>query len=67
VAADHPDIYIKSLATTLGEMQDLDIILTVVGGERESLDTLLEAAVTDLRDGLTALGINHREKGAMST
>ena len=62
VATDHPDIYIKSLATTLGEMQDLDIILTVVGRERESLDAFLEAAVTDLRDGLDHLGIGHREK-----
>lgn len=62
VATDHPEIYIKSLATTLGEMQDLDIILTVVGRERESLDTLLEAAVTDLRDGLDHLDIDHREK-----
>ncbi len=62
VAGDHPGIYIKSLATTLGEMRDLDIILTAVGSERSALDTLLEAAVNDLTAGLTALSIGHREK-----
>jgi molybdenum cofactor synthesis domain-containing protein len=62
VANDHPGIYIKSLATTLGEMQDLDIILTAVGSEYTALDTLLEAAVKDLSTGLTALNIGHREK-----
>lgn len=62
VAHDHPGIYIKSLATTLGDMQDLDIILTAVGIERSALDGLLEAAVKDLRSGLSSLGINHREK-----
>ena len=62
VANDHPGIYIKSLATTLGEMQDLDIILTAVGSERPSLDSLLEAALNDLSSGLTALDIGHREK-----
>jgi len=62
VANDHPGVYIKSLATTLGERRDLDIILTVVGSERASLDTLLEDAVQDLQEGLTALEIGHREK-----
>lgn len=62
VAADHPGIYIKSLATTLGEMRDLDIILTAVGSERPALDTLLEAATRDLAEGLAILGIGHREK-----
>jgi len=62
VANDHPGVYIKSLATTLGERRDLDIILTVVGSERPSLDILLEDAVKDLQEGLTALEIGHREK-----
>lgn len=62
VASDHSGIYIKSLATTLGEMQDLDIILTAVGSERSALDSLLEAAVHDLSAGLSALNIGHREK-----
>lgn len=62
VAHDYPEIYIKSLATTLGEMQDLDIILTAVGTDRSALDSLLDPAVKDLTDGLTLLGIGHREK-----
>jgi len=62
VANDHPRIYIKSLATTLGEMRDLDIILTAVGSERSTLDILLEDAVQDLTEGLTSLEIGHREK-----
>jgi len=62
VANDHPGIYIKSLATTLGEMQDLEIILTATGRQRAALEGLLEAAAVDLREGLTALGIGHREK-----
>ena len=63
VTQDHPSVYIKSLATTLGEMRDLEIILTAVGSDRSVLDALLEAAVKDLREGLTALGIVHGEKG----
>lgn len=62
VANDHPGIYIKSLATTLAEMRDLDIILTAVGNDRSALDALLEAAVNDLKSGLRFLDINHREK-----
>lgn len=62
VANDHPGIYIKSLATTLAEMQDLDIILTAVGSERSAVDTLLEAAGNDLTAGFIALNIGHREK-----
>ncbi len=62
VAHDHPGIYIKSLATTLGEMRDLDVILTAVGSERSTLDLLLEGAVKDLHNGLASLNISHREK-----
>ena len=62
VANNHPGIYIKSLATTLGEMRDLEIILTAVGSERPALDTLLEAAAQELTEGITSLSINYREK-----
>jgi molybdenum cofactor synthesis domain-containing protein len=62
VAHDHPGIYIKSLATTLGERRDIDIILTAVGSERPAINALLAAAVADLSAGLTNLGIGHREK-----
>ncbi|MDD2271627.1 MAG: competence/damage-inducible protein A [Desulfuromonadaceae bacterium] len=61
-ANDYPGIYIKSLATTLGEMQDLEVILTAVGTDDSALDMLLERAVKDLTEGLTILGIGHREK-----
>jgi len=62
VANDYPGIYVKSLATTLGEMQDLDVIMTAVGTDRSTLDTLLEPAVKALREGLSTLGIGHSEK-----
>lgn len=62
VVRDHPDIYIKSLARTLGETREIDITLTAVGSDRALLDRLLAAALHDLREGLTALGIGHRDK-----
>ena len=62
VVADHPSIYIKSLARTLGETGEIDITLTTVGSDRCSLDPLVAAAVRDLQEGLDALGIGHREK-----
>lgn len=61
VANNHPGIYIKSLATTLGERQNLDIILTAVGRELPLLDTLLAAAAQELTTGLNALGIGYHE------
>ncbi len=62
VANDHPSIYIKSLARTLGETPELDIALTAVGNEQSAMTTLLDAALRDLREGLTAIGISHRNK-----
>jgi nicotinamide-nucleotide amidase len=62
VVAAHPGVYIKSLARTLGETPELDISLTAVGSDRASLDTLLGAALRDLRDGLTSIGIVHWDK-----
>lgn len=62
VAETHSGVYIKSLATTLGEMQDLDIILTAVGSDRAVMNSLLDAAVDELSTGLTALDIGHQEK-----
>lgn len=61
-ADNHPGIYIKSLATTLGEMQDLDIFLTAVGSDLPTLNSLLAAALDELQRGLDDLGIGHREK-----
>ena len=62
VTSDHPDIYIKSLATTLGESPEIDITLTAVGNEEKLLNTMLRAALHDLQHGLTELGIEHANK-----
>ncbi|NVN91422.1 MAG: competence/damage-inducible protein A [Desulfuromonadales bacterium] len=62
VTSDHPEIYIKSLATTLGESPEIDITLTAVGSEQETLNTMLQTALHDLQTGLTTLGIRHRNK-----
>lgn len=62
VAHDHPGIYIKSLATTIGENSEMDIIITAVGRACSELDSLLDPAVTALTAGLAGLGIGHRFK-----
>jgi nicotinamide-nucleotide amidase len=62
VTTDHPNIYIKSLATTLGESPEIDITLTAVGNKEELLNAMLRAALHDLQHGLTALGIEHVNK-----
>jgi nicotinamide-nucleotide amidase len=61
VVNSHPMVYIKSLARTLGENPELDICLTAVGSDRSSLDAYIAAALKDLEEGLTSLGIVHRE------
>lgn len=62
VVNDHPKIYIKSLARTLGETREIDITLTAVGDDRSLLNALLDAALHDLQGGLTTIGIGHRDK-----
>lgn len=62
VVNNHPSIYIKSLARTLGESREIDITLTSVGNDLPTLNSLLEAAVEELQQGLDDLGISHREK-----
>lgn len=62
VVQDHPLVYIKSLARTLGETPELDISLTAVGAEDASLATLLDSALQDLRRGLVSLNIEHWDK-----
>ncbi|UFS71213.1 competence/damage-inducible protein A [Geomonas sp. RF6] len=62
VTKAHPRVYIKSLATAPGEFQELDITLTTVGKDEAELKTLLEGALDDLREGLSTLGIPHRNK-----
>ncbi len=62
VSARHPEIYIKSLATTLGESPEIDITLTAVGSDRDTLKALLLAALQDLQSGMDSLGIKYRNK-----
>ena len=64
VSHDHPGIYIKSLATTLGVSPELDVILTAAGSDPSVLDAMVSAAMVDLREGLTSLGLVSRLKDA---
>lgn len=63
VVREHPEIYLKSLATTLGENREIDITITATGSEGAGLERLVEAAMDDLQAGLVRLGIAFREKG----
>jgi len=62
VANNHPGIYIKSLAMTLGASREIDITLTSAGDDLPALNSLLGAARKDLEQGLDDLGIGHRAK-----
>ncbi len=62
VVPEHPRVYIKSLARTLGETPELDITLTVTGGEAVERARLLDAAYHALRLGLTGIGIDNWDK-----
>lgn len=62
VVPSHPRVYIKSLARTLGETPELDITLTVTGGEAEERVRLVDAAYCELREGLTGIGIDNWDK-----
>jgi molybdenum cofactor synthesis domain-containing protein len=62
VVPAHPQVYIKSLARTLGQTPELDITLTVAGSDRVSMEVLLGAALRDLREGLASIGIVHWDK-----
>jgi molybdopterin-biosynthesis enzyme MoeA-like protein len=62
VVPAHPRVYIKSLARTLGETPELDITLTVTGGDAGERAALLDAAYRELREGLTSIGISNWDK-----
>jgi len=62
VVREHPEIYLKSLATTLGENREIDITITATGSSDAVLESLVEAALADLQAGLEALGISYRHK-----
>ncbi|WP_354625322.1 competence/damage-inducible protein A [Psychromonas sp. MME2] len=54
VVKNYPEIYTKSLATTIGEKPEMDIIMSISGiGEKTFI---LEKAFQELCDGLTRLG-----------
>ena len=61
VVPRHTRVYIKSLASTVGVTPELDITLTVTGGEAAARTALLKAAVEELRRGLADHGIEFRE------
>lgn len=62
VVREHPEIYLKSLATTLGENREIDITITATGSRDAGLEKLVEAAMNDLQSGLSGLGIVYRDK-----
>lgn len=61
VVPRHPRVYIKSLATTVGESPELAITLTVTGGGAGEREDLLGAAFEELSRGLAGHGIAYRE------
>ena len=61
VVPRHPRVYIKSLATTVGESPELDITLTVTGGGEGERGKLLGAAFEELARGLEEHGIGFKE------
>ena len=61
VVPRHPRVYIKSLASTVGMTPELDITLTVTGGEAGERVRLLDAAFGELCRGLAEQEIGFRE------
>lgn len=62
VVPAHPDVYIKLLATMPGETPELDVTLTAVGPDKPGLESLIDAALHDLREGFASLGFACRDK-----
>lgn len=56
----HPSVYIKSLANNFGA-PEIKITLFATGTSLNGLESILQAARTDLQEGLTSLGIAHWE------
>jgi molybdenum cofactor synthesis domain-containing protein len=56
VVPAHPSVYIKCLATMPGETPELDITLTAVGSDRAHLESLIDSAFRDLKEGFDSLG-----------
>ena len=62
VVPAHPSVYIKCLATMPGETPELDITLTAVGSDRAHLESLIDSAYRDLKEGFSTLGFTCRSK-----
>jgi molybdopterin-biosynthesis enzyme MoeA-like protein len=62
VVPAHPDVYIKLLATMPGETPELDITLTAVGSDETSLESIIDLALQDLKEGFSSLGFVCRDK-----
>jgi nicotinamide-nucleotide amidase len=65
VVPTHPGVYIKCLATMPGETPQLDITLTSVGSDKASLESLIDSALQDLKEGFSSLGFACRNKGEL--
>lgn len=60
IVKKYPDIYTKSLATTIGENPEMDIIMTISGiGEKEAI---IEKAFQELCEGIVGLGFSINKK-----
>jgi molybdenum cofactor synthesis domain-containing protein len=65
IVKKYPEIYTKSLATTIGENPELDIIMTISGiGEKK---IILKKAFQELCDGLVGLGFSITQKTVRSS
>ena len=54
----HPGVYIKSLANSFGT-PEIKVTLFLTGTDQSEIECLVDAALTDLQDGLTSIGIAH--------
>jgi nicotinamide-nucleotide amidase len=64
IVEKYPEIYTKSLATTIGENPEMDIIMTISGiGEKK---IILNKAFKELCDGVAGLGFSITKKSVRS-
>lgn len=65
IVEKYPEIYTKSLATTIGENPEMDILMNLSGiGEKE---VLLDDAFEELCNGIVGLGFSIRKKSIRSS
>ncbi|HET6418624.1 MAG TPA: competence/damage-inducible protein A [Geobacteraceae bacterium] len=56
IIGNHPKVYIKSLVKTCGA-PEIKFTLKAAGNDRSELDSLIDAASKELRDGLESVGV----------